>query len=190
MNGSDKQFTLALEVQLQLSSSGEDMRRWCRLRRLWKALQPQYPAEQLEDLRAALEQSFDAAAAEAEAVAAILEKNADQLDAMSYAGITAGVPEWAKPEALRLLSQYPDWGGARNLAKILRDLPAQRSIELEALFGKPEGAKPEPTQRGSSGFCAVASYMYTKAQAEAHAGVPDAWLDELIYSQDMKEAGC
>ncbi len=190
MNGSDQPPTLLPDIQLQLSISGENLRRWCRLRRLWKALRPQYSTEQLENLRVALERCFDAAAEEAEAVAAVLEKNADQLDAMSYAGITPRLPEWAKAEAMRHLSEYPNWGGARNLAESLRELPAKRSLELEALLGESEDAKPEPAMRASSGFCAVAGYMYTQAQAEALAGVPNAWLDELIYSLDMQAAGC
>lgn len=190
MNGSDRPPTLAPGVLIQLSSSGENLWRWCRLRRLAKALRSRCSTEQLEDLRVALERGFDAAAEEAEAVAAILEENADQLDAMSYSGITPGIPEWAEAEAMRHISEYPNWGGARNLAESLRGLPAQRMLELEALLGDSEGAKPEPAMRASSGFCAVAGYMYTKAHAEALEGVPDAWLDELIYSLDMQAAGC
>jgi hypothetical protein len=189
MNESDRPSTLPLNVQIQLSSSGENLRQWCRLRRLWKALRAQYSTEQLEDLRLDLERCFDAAAEEAEAAAAILEENADQLDAITYAG-TPGIPEWAEPEAMRHLSEYPSWDGARELAESLRGLPAQRSLELEALLGEPEGAKPGPAMNASSGFCAVAGYMYTKAKAEAQDGVPDAWLDELIYSLDLKAAGC
>ena len=189
MNASDQPPTLPPNVQIQLSSSGENLRQWCRLRRLWKALRAQYSTEQLEDLRGALERCFDAAAEEAEAVAAILEENADQLDAVSYAG-TPGIPAWAEPEAMRHLSEYPNWDGARELAESLRGLPAQRSLELEGLLGEPEGAKAEPAMSASSGFCAIAGYMYTQAKAEAQAGVPDAWLDELIYSLDMKAAGC
>lgn len=190
MNGSYQPPALAPDVQLQLSSSGENLRRWCRLRRLWETLRPQYSTEQLENLRVALERCFDDAAEEAVAVAAFLEENADQFDAMSYAGMPPGVPEWAKAEVMRHLSDFPSRDGARNLAESLRGLPAMRSLELEALFGEPEGAKPEPAMRASSGFCAIAGYMYTQAQAEALAGVPNAWLDELIYSLDMQAAGC
>jgi hypothetical protein len=190
MTASDQPPTLAPDVQIQLTTSGESLRRWCRLRRLSKALRDQHSTEHLGDLRVALERCFDAAAEEAETVAVFLEENADQLDAMSYAGITPEIPDWAKAEAMRHLSEYPNWGGARNLAESLRGLPAQRSLELEALLGESEDANPEPAMRASSGFCAVAGYMYTQAQAEALAGVPDAWLDELIYSLDMQAAGC
>jgi hypothetical protein len=170
MNGSDQPSALGLDVQIQLSSSGENLRRWCRLRRLWKTLRARYSAEQLADLRVALERCFDAAAEEAEAVAAVLEKNADQIDAVSYAGVPQGIPEWAEAETTRHFSKYPNWGGARNLAESLRGMPAQRSFELEALLDQPDDAEPEVAMRASSGFCAIAGYMYTQAQAEALAG--------------------
>jgi hypothetical protein len=189
MNGSDQPSRLPPDVQIQLSTSGENLRRWCRLRRLWKTLQVRYSTEQLEDLRVALERCFDAAAEEVEAVAAVLEKNADQLDAMAYEA-TPGIPEWARTEAMRQLSESPDSGGARNLAESLRGLPAQRSVELEALFGEADEAEPEPAMSAPSAFCAIAGYMKTEAHYEALEGVPNAWLDELIYSLDMEAAGC
>ena len=189
MNGSDQSPILAPNIQIQLSSSGENLRQWCRLRRLWIALRARYSTEQLEDLRAALERCYDAAAEEAEAVAAVLEENAAQLDAISNAQ-TPGIPEWARPEATQLLSGYSSSGGARSLAESLRGLPAQRELEFEVLLGEPEGAEPETAMRASSGFCAIAGFMYTQAHAEAIDGVPNAWLDELIYSLDMQAAGC
>lgn len=190
MNGSDQPPALAPDVQVQLSNSGESLRRWCRLRRLSKAMRPKHSADDLGDLRVPLERGFDAAAEEVEAVAVILEKNADQLDVLSDPAALPGIPEWAKAEVTPQLSRYPNWGGARNLAETLRQVPAQRSLELEALLGEPGDGEPDVVFSASSGFCAIAGYMYTQAQSEALAGVTDAWIDALIYSIDMQKAGC
>lgn len=185
MNGSGDSPTLAPEVRIRFASAGENLRRWYRLRRLLNRLRAAgaSPGE-LEELLVALEAGFDAAAGEAEAVAALLEEHADEIDAV----LAAGVPDLGQPEIERRLADRPDSGGARMTAQRLRELPELRTREFESLRGE-YGGQPVPAI-GKTAFCTISEYLEEEARWECIAGVSGACTEAVGYILDQVIAGC
>jgi hypothetical protein len=182
MNDSGQSPTLAPAVRIRLASAGDNLRRWYRLRRLLNRLLAAgaSPGE-LEELLVALEESFDAAAGEADAVAALLEEHADEIEAV----LAAGVPSLDQPEIERHLAYRPN-AGVRSAAQQLRELPALRESELKSLRDEDQ---PAPAS-GSKAFCAIAKYMETEARWECIAGVNGACTEAVGYILDQVIAGC
>jgi hypothetical protein len=185
MNGSGESPTLAPEVRIRLAGSGDNLRRWYRLRRLLNRLRVSgaSPGE-LEELVVALEESFDAAAGEAEAVAALLEEHADEIDAV----LAAGVPDLGDRDTERHLANRPDSGGARRTAQRLRELPGLRTSELESVRDE-YGGQPVPAI-GKTAFCSIAKYLEEEATWECIGGVEGACSDAVGYILDQVAAGC
>jgi hypothetical protein len=176
--------TLTLEARIQFASSGDGLRRWYRLRRLWNELHSAdgYSTGELEKLVVAIEASFDAAAGEAEAVAALLEANAEQINAV----LATGNARAGAPEDVRRYFGNPGSDDARRVAQRLRGLPARRSDEIDSLRGRLGEGRKEPVPAiESTAFCSIAEYLFIEAYGECESGSAAACKQASGYLNDL-----
>jgi len=176
--------TLTLEARIQFATSGDGLRRWYRLRRLWNELRSADgdSTANLEKLVVAIEASFDDAAGEAEAVAALLEANAEQLNAV----LAAGNARAGAPEDVRRYFGNPGSDDARRVAERLRELPARRSDEIDSLRGRLGAGQKEPVPAiESTAFCSIAEYLFIEAYGDCEDGIKGACKKAKAYLNDL-----
>jgi hypothetical protein len=152
---------LSPELRIRLAVTGADIRRWYALRRLWNEMHAAGgSSEALDELTAALDQAFEAAADESDEVADLLEANADQINAILASDHRAP----GAPADLRGYFGKAGEDDARRVAEGLRKLS---------------------TLAHGSAFCAIAEYMWVTAYGECLDGASGACALASEYLNDL-----